>query len=154
MPTIKKALDGKNPEKIYVVNGPGSFTGVRLGVTIAKTFAYTLEIPIKTISSLELKAVSLVEKNKIVGVKENNGYYIGIFDEDNNLMRRREGDYNAHGQLTSLYEYYTPAQSIRTDIGYDEYGNLESITNAKGIKQSYIYDSENHQFCEKIVTKG
>ena len=89
MPTIKKALDGKNPDKIYVVNGPGSFTGVRLGVTIAKTFAYTLEIPIKTISSLELKAVSLVEKNKIVGVKENNGYYIGIFDEDN----KQVGDY-------------------------------------------------------------
>ena len=45
--------------EIIVVNGPGSFTGVRLGVTIAKTLAYTLDIPIKTITSLESYAVSI-----------------------------------------------------------------------------------------------
>jgi len=39
--------------EIIVVNGPGSFTGVRIGVVIAKTLAYTLNIPIKTITSLE-----------------------------------------------------------------------------------------------------
>ena len=45
-------------DEILVVNGPGSFTGVRIGVTIAKTLAYTLNIPIKTITSLECLAVS------------------------------------------------------------------------------------------------
>ena len=44
--------------ELLVVNGPGSFTGVRLGVTIAKTLAYTLNIPIKTITSLETLAIS------------------------------------------------------------------------------------------------
>jgi len=39
---------------IVVVIGPGSFTGVRLGVTIAKTIAYTKNIPIRTLTSLEL----------------------------------------------------------------------------------------------------
>ena len=59
MPTIEKVLENKTPESIIVCNGPGSFTGVRLGVTIAKTLAYTLEIPIRTVSSLELLAISL-----------------------------------------------------------------------------------------------
>ena len=36
--TLKKCrLKLKNIDKIYVVNGPGSFTGIRVGVTIAKT---------------------------------------------------------------------------------------------------------------------
>ena len=43
---------------IMVVNGPGSFTGIRVGVTIAKTFAYSSKKKIITISSLEAMAVS------------------------------------------------------------------------------------------------
>lgn len=89
MPTIKKVLDDKLPKSILVVNGPGSFTGVRLGVTIAKTLAMTLDVPIKTITSLECLAVSLNENKKIVGFGDKNGYYIGIFDNENKLV----GDY-------------------------------------------------------------
>ena len=86
MPTVKKVLDDTLPDAIIVVNGPGSFTGVRLGVTIAKTLAYTLNIPIKTITSLEQMAVSTDLKEKVVGLSDNNGYYIGVFDEENKLV--------------------------------------------------------------------
>lgn len=33
-------LSPDNVDEIIVVNGPGSFTGIRIGVTIAKMFAY------------------------------------------------------------------------------------------------------------------
>lgn len=42
--------------KIVVAKGPGSYTGVRIGVTIAKTLAWTLNIPLVGISSLEILA--------------------------------------------------------------------------------------------------
>ncbi|MEH7887016.1 tRNA (adenosine(37)-N6)-threonylcarbamoyltransferase complex dimerization subunit type 1 TsaB [Bacillus sp. JJ1609] len=44
--------------KIVVAEGPGSYTGVRIGVTIAKTLAWTLNIPMSGVSSLEVAAAS------------------------------------------------------------------------------------------------
>lgn len=40
-------------EKIVVAKGPGSYTGLRIGVVIAKTLAWTLQIPLVGVSSLK-----------------------------------------------------------------------------------------------------
>lgn len=72
---------------ILVVNGPGSFTGVRLGVTIAKTLAYTLNIPIRVMSSILIKAVSNDEKGHHWFIEqEKNGYYVGEFNDLDELL--------------------------------------------------------------------
>lgn len=83
-PSIVKLIDGIKLSEIIVVNGPGSFTGVRLGVTIAKTLAYTLNIPIKTITALECMSIS--NKAYKVAFSDSNGYYVGNFDESFNLI--------------------------------------------------------------------
>ena len=61
MPVLAEAFEkaGLKPQdidKIFAVTGPGSFTGIRVGLTVAKTMAYTLNIPIVPISSLEVMA--------------------------------------------------------------------------------------------------
>ncbi len=106
-PTLIKVIDNTTFDEIIVVNGPGSFTGVRLGVIIAKTLAYTKNIPIKAISSLECMAASCGKKN--VAFTDNNGYYVGYFDNDLN---------------PELYEYITKEEflkqtDIETDVTYD-----------------------------------
>lgn len=45
-------------DKIVVAKGPGSYTGVRIGVTIAKTLAWSLQIPLSGVSSLATVAAS------------------------------------------------------------------------------------------------
>lgn len=91
MPMIKEILETNNLttkdlNKIEVVNGPGSFTGVRLGVTIAKTLSYTLSIPIKTISSLHAIALSSNSTKKLVTLRDIKGVYYGLFDDENTLL--------------------------------------------------------------------
>jgi tRNA threonylcarbamoyl adenosine modification protein YeaZ len=91
MPSISDILSRNNIDvkelgEILVVNGPGSFTGVRLGVTIAKTLAYTLNIPIKTITSLEV--IMLSNDCNLPIIHDVKGVFGGIF-ENNNLV----GDY-------------------------------------------------------------
>ncbi|CAD2073670.1 tRNA (adenosine(37)-N6)-threonylcarbamoyltransferase complex dimerization subunit type 1 TsaB [Phocicoccus pinnipedialis] len=63
MPYISQLLKMTNLKKselecIVVSNGPGSYTGVRIGVTVAKTLAVALNIPIFTVSSLFVMAAS------------------------------------------------------------------------------------------------
>lgn len=77
----KNNITPLNISEIFVVSGPGSFTGTRIGVTIAKVFAYSLKISIKTISTLELKAISSNLDKKLCVVKDPNGYYAGLFDK-------------------------------------------------------------------------
>lgn len=47
-------VDKKELDSVVVGMGPGSYTGVRIGITIAKTIAYALNIKIYAKSSLSL----------------------------------------------------------------------------------------------------
>ena len=78
----------KDITKIIVVNGPGSFTGIRIGITIAKVYAWSLNIPITTITSLE--AMAITSKNDLIRVPiidARRGYcYATIVDENDNFI--------------------------------------------------------------------
>ena len=53
---------GKTPKEVTdvaVANGPGSFTGVRIGAAAAKGFAWGAELPCWGVSTLEAMALSL-----------------------------------------------------------------------------------------------
>ena len=74
---------GKTPQDVQAVavaNGPGSFTGVRIGVAAAKGFAWGGEVPIYGVSTLEAMALGL-------GISD--GYVCPVMDA------RRNQVYNA-----------------------------------------------------------
>ena len=52
-------LTMKDIEGIVVASGPGSYTGLRIGVTAAKTLAYTLNVPLYSVSSLAALAATV-----------------------------------------------------------------------------------------------
>lgn len=61
MPAIDQLMKetGTAPDdldRIAVAHGPGSYTGVRIGLTTAKTMAWSLDIPVVGVSSLEAVA--------------------------------------------------------------------------------------------------
>lgn len=84
---ISTSTKPEDIDKILVVNGPGSFTGIRVGLTIAKTYAWGLNKKISTISSLEAMAISSVGDYDyyIPVIDARRGYvYSGIYDKDGN----------------------------------------------------------------------
>lgn len=59
MPTIEAifkeaGITAKDLTKVVVAEGPGSYTGLRIGVTVAKTLAKSLGIPLVGVSSLDV----------------------------------------------------------------------------------------------------
>ncbi|KKK36258.1 hypothetical protein WQ57_20385 [Mesobacillus campisalis] len=82
-------------DKIVVAKGPGSYTGVRIGVTIAKTLSWTLNKPIAGVSSLEVLAAS--------SGRYFNGYLSPLFDARRGQIYT--GLYQfSNGSIAAVYE--------------------------------------------------
>ena len=113
-------------DKIIVVNGPGSYTGIRIGVTIAKTFAYSLNKKITTISSLQAMAISSRKDTlyKVPIIDARRGFCYGaIYDKNLNQVLKEQylsidtlnltldsltGDYSIIGNCLGATEEYNP----------------------------------------------
>lgn len=123
-------------DKIMVVNGPGSFTGIRVGVTIAKTYAYSLNKKVITISSLEAMALSSKTDStfKIPMIDARRGYVYGaIFNSDATPVLKPqyitlEALKCAVDHLIDSYEYISNQNF--TDIKTELYNpDIEKIVN-------------------------
>ncbi len=53
----RQGLDSKSLDAVFVAIGPGSFNGIRVGVTTAKSLAFSLGIPVVGISTLSVEAL-------------------------------------------------------------------------------------------------
>ena len=68
MPMIRSVIQDANVEPrqidlISVTNGPGSFTGLRVGVVTAKTLAFSLNCPLVSVNTLRASAVRAMVRN-------------------------------------------------------------------------------------------
>lgn len=81
-------------DKIAVAKGPGSYTGVRIGLSTAKTMAWALEIPVVGVSSLE----TLAYQGRLF-----NGHVCSFFDARRGLVF--SGVYQwENGEPRTVYE--------------------------------------------------
>jgi len=108
MPIISEGFNSvafsiKDIDRIFVVNGPGSFTGVRIGVTIAKTIAWALKIKISTISSLEYLATTKCDTKYVIPmIDARRGFvFAGVYD--NELNRYLDDQYIKYDDLSEYF---------------------------------------------------
>lgn len=90
---IKEMLDSLNLKptdvnQIIISNGPGSYTGLRVGVTIAKTFAWGLNKELVSVSSLFVMACCINDADYIIPIIDarRDHFFAGIYDKNYNCI--------------------------------------------------------------------
>lgn len=87
---LKQAeVDKKELSAIAVSTGPGSFTGLRIGLATAKAIAYTLQIPVIGISTLYGLAWNLFSEGALLCPTmdaQKGNVYTGIFEIKNGVI--------------------------------------------------------------------
>ncbi len=127
LPQIKKAMEElhlyvTDIEKIFVVNGPGSFTGIRIGLTVAKTIAWALNIPLITISELELLATTKTNEKYVASIIDarRDAIYAGLYSSD--LKMIIEDTYILREEFLNKIKEY---EQETTFVSFDEFSSLK-----------------------------
>lgn len=107
IPTLKEVLDRhhialKDVNEMIITSGPGSYTGVRVAMTIAKTLAAVSNVKIKSVSSLAAYA----GMNQALSVIDARGHkvFVGVYENGLPLMKEQVMTLEDFAQLRAEYE--------------------------------------------------
>ena len=90
IPELDKLLDKYNVQRneisdIVVVIGPGSYTGVRIAITIAKTIAAVLPVKLYAVSSLRCQKDGKNPSICVINARSGRSYF-GVYEDDKVLV--------------------------------------------------------------------
>ena len=106
--TFKKAgLDISKTEGIAVSTGPGSFTGIRIGLAAAKGLGMALGIPVMGVSCFEMWQYGIKELVKVILDTRRGDFYVQSFDA------------HGRGDLPKLSSY----EDLVKDLPFTAVGN-------------------------------
>ncbi len=107
IPEIIKALNKVNLElkdikEIVVAKGPGSYTGVRIALTFAKTIGTVAKVDVKAISSLEIQGPYNEKYISVMNARSKRSY-IGIYDNGKVIL---EDQILSNEDVLNLISFY------------------------------------------------
>lgn len=161
IPTLKEVLDRhditlKDVNEMIITSGPGSYTGVRVAMTIAKTLAAVSDVKIKSVSSLAAYA----GMNQALSVIDARGHkvFVGVYENGLPLIKEQVMTLEDFTQLRAEYSDYELVGEIGC-LGLDEkecnlcaniyaLGQMaDPIANVDLLVPTYIKDVEAKKAC-------
>lgn len=149
----ENSLQPTDIDKIFVVNGPGSFTGIRIGVTIAKTYAYALKKDIVPISSLKMKILEYSNYDNYISIIKDKKdlYYLGIYDKNYNTICEeliKEEDMNKKIEMLNGNN-----KIVKTDLEDENRKNMDilSIVNYYNKMDTSNPHSVNPNYLKEVI---
>jgi len=117
-----KELTLKDIDEVIIGIGPGSYTGVRIGVSIAKMIGYLNNIEVKTVSSLALMASSSEAEFVVpmIDARRSNAF-LACFKQNNGRL-----EYVKEDTLAKIDDFLSEL-SVKYDVITDGVFKIEKI---------------------------
>lgn len=133
-------------DEIIVGIGPGSYTGVRIGVTVAKMIGYLNHIKVSTISSLALIASASEKEYSLPYIDARRGNaFMALFKQKNNILYRVSEDClaNIEGYKAGINFEYDFIEEGKPNIEKIMKSDLlETVQDIHGLKPNYLRITE------------
>ena len=144
LPLINEVLEDNNISLdninvLGVVIGPGSFTGIRIGISTIKAMAFAKDIPVITITSTEVLARNIVEESKYkIGIidAKNDQIYAGVYSNDYLKITEFAG---------SIKDFIKVLKSLNI--------NQNKKINGEIIKEEYSFSGSGIKYKDLIIEK-
>ena len=125
---LNKLLEKHNIKKeditdVIVAKGPGSYTGVRIAITIAKTIAVALDARLYAVSSLRVQKNGTVPSICLINARSNRSY-VGVYQNQEVLLN----DCIMKNDEVMKYIEDHPDYSVCGDTKYLNIQGIESNT--------------------------
>lgn len=146
----KYFLTRKDISGVVTSIGPGSYTGVRISLTIAKVIALCLDVPVYPVSSLRVLKDNAKPSICLINARSNRSYF-GVYKKDKVIV----SDTIKTNEDVLAYIKEHPDYSICGNVSYLGYKNLDlnickqmvsllksltSCENALALKPVYLKD--------------
>ena len=137
----RNKLDKSSIGAVVVGIGPGSYTGVRIGVTIAKTIAYALKIKIYAKSSLSLLKIDDKPTICLFNARSGRSYfgvyqYNKVLESDRVITNEEVLDYiNKHPDYLLSGD---TAQIGKESAKFDVIKNLADVNESELVKDIFL----------------
>lgn len=125
----KNQLELSNLDAIAISKGPGSYTGLRIGVSAAKGLCYSLSLPLISVPTLTSIAHQVTDNGFIIPMLDARRMevYTAVFDKDKNQIQKTSAKIL---EPTSYLEELEKGKTIFIGSGVAKFSEICSHPNA------------------------
>ncbi len=127
---LKAGLDIKDIDVYSAVTGPGSFTGIRIGISTIKGFSYAFKKPVINVTSFDVLAYNKRERKSLAVIDAlHDNFYVQGYDDTAVCLLPQFIDVKKLEQLSKEYQIIssTEIEGINVLVGDLKQGFINAV---------------------------